>query len=62
MAPNEDTSDEVQDILDELVIDTALLEASNVNNQGEPGQREWLMKQHGWTEQQMTAEIEERTT
>ncbi len=50
----------LQEILDDLVIDTALLEASNVNNEGEDGQRKWLMEQHDWTEQQMTAQIEER--
>ncbi len=46
-----------QEALDNLVIDTALASASNVNNSGEAGQREWLLEQ-GWKERELNMAIE----
>jgi|GEM_PF-5713967 len=45
-------------LLDDLVVDTALKDASVVNNSGVTGQRKWLLK-HGWNEKNLNMAIEE---
>jgi len=56
---NQDDKEELlTEILCDLVIDTALEDAANVNNSSEDEQREWLLGS-GWSEKELTARIEE---